>query len=102
MDIRATRENLPMSEEALEAAARIDTIWTDCLKRYGGPFLFGHFTIADAMYAPVIYRFRTYGYRPGAEGRAYMEFMRSRPSLKAWEAAAIEEPWVSERLERRE
>jgi glutathione S-transferase len=102
MDIRARRENLPMSEEALDAAARIDAIWRDCLQRYGGPFLFGHFTIADAMYAPVIYRFRTYGYTPCAESLAYMAFMRSRPSLKAWETAATEEPWVSERLERRE
>jgi len=102
MDIRAMRENLPLSDEALEATARIDAIWTDCLARYGGPFLFGHFTMADAMYAPVIYRFRTYGYAPGAPSAAYMEFMRARPSLKTWETAALAEPWHNERLERRE
>lgn len=102
MDIRAKRDNLPMSEEALANAARVDEIWRDCLTRYGGPFLFGHFTIADAMFAPVIYRFGTYGYEPGPESRAYMEFMRSRPSLQAWEKAALAEPWRSERLERLE
>jgi len=102
MDIRATRPNLPMSQDALTNAARVDAIWMDCLQRYGGPFLFGHFTMADAMFAPVIYRFLTYGYEPGDASRAYMKFMRLRPALQAWEKAAYAEPWTSERLERRE
>jgi glutathione S-transferase len=101
MDIRATRMNLPMSGDALANAKRVDEIWADCLKRYGGPFLFGHFTIADAMFAPIIYRFLTYGYEPSVESQAYMKFMRLRPSLQEWEKAAYAEPWVNERLERR-
>lgn len=100
MDIRAERPDLPMSEECLADAARMEEIWTDCLKRYGGPFLFGHFTIADCMYAPIPYRFRTYGYEPKAQAADYMRHMLARPSMREWEAAALKETWRLERFER--
>ena len=102
MDIRAMRPGLPMSEEAMAGCRRIEEIWTDCIKRYGGPFLFGAaFTIADAMYAPIAYRFRTYGVEPAGEAAEYMRFMLALPAMQEWEQAALKETWVNERLERR-
>ena len=55
----------PVKKRTLDADAetnvrRIDAMWSDCRARYGGPFLFGAFTAADAMYAPVVSRFHTY------------------------------------------
>lgn len=72
---------------------RIVSVWTDCLARSGGPFLFGHWTIADAFYTPVATRFRTYGVELAAYGddgaaAAYRDALLSTPEFLAWEAAA--------------
>ena len=70
---------------------RIDALWTECRTRYGankdgsGPFLFGAFSIADAMYAPVVSRFITYGpVNLSAESAAYMETIRNAPAFIKW------------------
>ena len=75
---------------------RIEAIWTDCRTRYGadGAFLFGGFGAADAMYAPVISRFHTYGVEVGATARAYMDVVMALPAWSEWRAAALAEPWV--------
>jgi glutathione S-transferase len=75
---------------------RVEVIWTDCRKRYGagGPFLFGAFGAADAMYAPVVSRFHTYGIEVGATARAYMDAVMALPAWAEWRAAAVNEPWV--------
>ena len=75
---------------------RIEAIWTDCRRRYGadGAFLFGGFGAADAMYAPVISRFHTYGVEVGATARAYMDVVMALPAWSEWRAAALAEPWV--------
>jgi len=75
---------------------RIEAIWTDCRRRYGadGAFLFGGFGAADAMYAPVISRFHTYGVEVGATARAYMDGVMALPAWGEWRAAALAEPWV--------
>ena len=54
---------------------RIEAIWRECREKYGsgGPFLFGHFTAADAMYAPVVTRFDTYGGELAPDTRAYVD-----------------------------
>jgi len=77
--------------------ARITALWTEAREtfgvRHGGPYLFGHFTIADAMYAPVATRFRTYGVKlatPVAE--AYKDTMLADPDMMAWEAQARLDP----------
>ena len=57
----------------------------------GGPYLFGHFTIADAMYAPVATRFRTYGVTLEPVAEAYKDAMLADPDMKAWEDAARSE-----------
>jgi glutathione S-transferase len=67
---------------------------TDCRARYGGPFLFGPFGAADAMYAPVVSRFHTYGVAVGPIARAYMDAVMTLPAWSAWRARAVEESWV--------
>jgi glutathione S-transferase len=71
-------------------------MWNDCRARFGagGPFLFGAFTAADAMYAPVVSRFHTYGVLPSEGSRAYMAAMMALPAWGDWLAAALKEPWV--------
>jgi glutathione S-transferase len=78
--------------------ARIETIWRDCRARYGaaGPFLFGAFGAADAMYAPVIWRFHTYAVEVSDAARAYMAAMMALPAWREWRDAARREPWVLE------
>lgn len=85
-----------LSADAKANVARIDAIWSDCRRRFGaaGPFLFGPFGAADAMYAPVVARFQTYGVDVGAASRAYMDATMALPAWKEWTAAAFKEPWV--------
>jgi glutathione S-transferase len=90
-----------LSEEAGENIARVQEIWTDCRARYGraGPFLFGGFTAADAMYAPVVHRFRTYAIEVSQPVRAYMDAMLAYPAFAEWTAQALAEALVIERFE---
>jgi glutathione S-transferase len=82
--------------EAQNDIRRIEALWTDCRKRFGGggPFLFGAFGAADAMYAPVVSRFQTYAIAPGPPARAYMDAVLSLPAWAEWRAAAEKETWV--------
>ena len=75
---------------------RIEAMWTDCRTRFGagGAFLFGGFGAADAMYAPVVSRFHTYGVEVGPAARAYMEAVMALPAWHEWRTAARAEPWV--------
>jgi glutathione S-transferase len=59
-----------------------------------GPFLFGKFSIADAMYAPVVCRFRSYNLPVSGYVKKYCETMLSLPAMKEWHQAAVKEPWV--------
>jgi glutathione S-transferase len=76
--------------------ARIDAIWSDCRARFSaaGPFLFGAFGAADAMYAPVVWRFHTYAVEVSAPARAYMQAIMTLPAFREWRDAARREPWV--------
>ena len=88
-----------LSRETQDDVDRVQTIWSECRARAarmsgaaGGPFLFGRFSIADAMFAPVVWRFRTYDVAlTTEEARAYYETMLSLPAMKAWEADALAE-----------
>lgn len=86
----------PQSDEVMADVARIETLWADCRARYGegGPFLFGAFTAADAMYAPVVSRFHVYGIPASASSRAYMDAMMALPAWREWTDAAMKETWV--------
>jgi glutathione S-transferase len=89
----------PVRTRALSAAAqanvaRFEAIWNGCLARYGGPFLFGKFCAADAMYAPGVARLHTYGIKVGPQTLAYMEAMMALPAWDEWRAAALKETWI--------
>jgi glutathione S-transferase len=84
----------PQAEEVIENVRRINAIWWDCLQRYGGPFLFGAFGAADAMYAPVVSRFHSYGILVSPKCHAYMDAVMALPAWREWEDAAMKEPWV--------
>ena len=88
------KRDLP--DEVAENARRIDALWSDCRSRFGagGPFLFGGFGAADAMYAPVVSRFYTYGVEVGPASRAYMAAVMALPAWQEWSAAGSREPWV--------
>jgi glutathione S-transferase len=80
---------------ALEAdVRRIDELWTEGLSRFGGPFLAGTaFTIVDAFFCPVAYRVRTYDLRLSPSAAAYANRLLQLPAMRAWETAALVEPW---------
>jgi glutathione S-transferase len=82
-----------LSADAKANIARVEEIWRECRQVYGsrGPFLFGAFTGADAMYAPVVHRFRTYAIEVGAEAKAYMETMMALPAFGEWTDAGLAE-----------
>ena len=74
--------------------ARIEGVWSACRSRHGGGggVLFGHITVADAMYAPVASRFATDGPGLGPTARAYVEAVHGLPARRAWLEAARAEP----------
>jgi glutathione S-transferase len=81
---------------ALEDGQRILAIWAEARRRFGagGPFLFGAFSAADAMFAPVVARFHTYSWPVDAASAAYMAAVRALPACAEWEAAGRAEPWT--------
>ena len=85
-----------LTPEAAVNVQRIEAIWSDCRARFGkgGPFLFGHYGAADAMYAPVVSRLHTYAVDVGAGTRAYMDAVMALPAWCEWHDAGIREPWV--------
>jgi glutathione S-transferase len=88
-------KKLALDDETLANVRRIDAMWTDCRARFGagGPFLFGHFTAADAMYVPVVSRFHTYAVEVGPVARIYMQAIMALPAWTEWRTAALQEPW---------
>ena len=98
MDLKQDRPGQGHTPEALADAARIAEIWAECRDRFGagGPFLFGDFSIADAMYAPVVTRLRTYGVPLDAGAAAYVAAVLDWPAMRRWKEAALAEPWILE------
>ena len=102
MNIRARGRSVPANPALAASIRRIDTMWSDCRRRHaaGGPWLFGAYSGADAMYAPVALRFNTYGSAGLSEAaRAYVATAVGDPLLQPWIAAATAEPEVIERDE---
>lgn len=95
MNLRRPRTPIAMSDSAKADAERVETIWRDCRQQYGkgGKYLFGRFSIADAMFAPVVTRFDTYALSMGPEARSYVETILATKALRAWTDAALEETW---------
>ena len=82
-----TRE---LSAAAQANVARFEAMWSGCRARHGGPFLFGKFCAADAMYAPVVARLHTYGIKVGPETLAYMKAMMALPAWDEWRSGGLE------------
>jgi glutathione S-transferase len=95
MNLRRPRKAIPLSTQVKADAARIDKIWSDCRKTYGksGPFLFGKFSGADAMFAPVVTRFDTYAIPCNEPSRRYMTAVMATPAFREWKEAGVKEPW---------
>lgn len=86
----------PMSEGLRRNVERVREIFETGLARFGGPWLAGaQFTAADAFYAPVAYRVRTYGLDVG-QGQAWVDHILAHPAMQEWEAAALAEDWREE------
>jgi glutathione S-transferase len=96
MNLRRPRKPVPMSEQVLKDVARIEEIWRGCRTKFGkdGKFLFGRFSIADAMYTPVVTRFDTYAVKVADDTRAYMDAIMNTEAFAAWREAALKETWI--------
>jgi glutathione S-transferase len=101
MNLRSSFPNRGVTPEVQEDIDRIVALWRDCRRRFGagGPYLFGASTIADAMYAPVVSRLRTYAVGLDADAQRYCDAVWAWPALQEWAAAAQREPMVIPRLE---
>src|ERR1700716_2952077 len=92
---------IALSDDARANVARIQQIWAECHARYGkqGPFLFGAFSGADAMFAPVVHRFRSYAIPVAPEAQPYVAAMLSLPAFAEWTRDGLAETLVIERFE---
>jgi glutathione S-transferase len=102
MNVRSSFPDRDVTPEVQLDINRVMAVWRDCRARFGegrGDFLFGHFTIADAMYAPVVTRFRTYKVELEREAEAYCSAIMALPAMQEWIAAARNEPMVVEQFE---
>ncbi len=93
MDIHASKPYDGRSAEVVADIARIVAIWESCRSRFaeGGPFLFGSFSIADAMFAPIAWRFLTYDVELPPTSRAWVAAMTALPAMQEWRSAALAE-----------
>ena len=98
MNMRRAKRRLGLPPAAIADVRRIEELWAGCREAQGqgGHFLFGSFTAADAMYAPVVNRFEVYDVPVSRETRAYMEAVMALPAWQGWRKAAMAEPWVIE------
>ena len=92
MNLKAYHKGFNIWAGAQADIDRIVEIWTECLETYGGPFLFGEMTAADAMYAPVCTRFKTYDVALNPACAAYRDRILALDSVKEWTKAALVEP----------
>lgn len=101
MNCRAIGRQVELTPELAVDIERIKTIWTDCRQQNesAGSWLFGNFTIVDAMFAPVVFRFNTYGVSGNRLITQYMNTVLNEPNIKQWHEAAKNESEVIEEEE---
>jgi glutathione S-transferase len=101
MNARATGRRVALTPPLLQDLRRIDAIWSSCRRDHGerGPYLFGDFSTADAMFAPVVLRIRTYGLPLSGLATHYCDHLLADPRLREWIAAAERETTVLPREE---
>ncbi len=100
-NVRGRYPGKGMTPDSKKDIDRILEIWTTCRNKFKnqGSYLFGHFTVADAMFMPIVTRFRTYGVVLKGIALNYAETMLGLKAFKEWEDAAIKEPWVIKKSE---
>lgn len=96
MNCRAMGRKVPLPDELTADIDRVIAIWSDCNHRYGGEWLFGEFSVADAMYAPVVLRFRTYGINLPDSAKVYANRVLESIAMQEWLTAAETEIEVIE------
>jgi len=98
MNTRASGRRTAPNPERTADIARIEELWNDCRTRFGagGPWLFGEYSVADAMYAPVVLRFRTYGAPLTPASQSYVATVLGDAALQEWLDAAAAETWTLE------
>jgi len=94
MNFRRKVAKLDLPEGVMEDVARIETIWKEMRRKSGGPFLFGAFSAADAMFAPVVNRFEIYDLVSDTGTLDYMAAMKAHPAWIQWRDAAAQETWI--------
>jgi len=96
MNVRRRMPGRGRTPEVLAEISRIQTMWNDCRARFGadGPFLYGEFSVADAMYAPVVSRFYTYEVELQGGAREYAEFVYALAAMQEWITGANSETEV--------
>ena len=101
MNVRREISGRARTPEVAVDVGRIETIWNECRSRHGadGPFLFGAFCIADAMYAPVASRFRTYGVALAGAAVQYAAAIHALPAMREWVAGAHAEAEINPQYE---
>jgi len=99
MNLKAKHGGKKIWGGALGDIERVKTIWAECLQKYGGPYLFGERGMADAMYAPVVTRFLTYGVQLDKPLADYCETIMTMPEMVEWIDAAKKEPEEIEELD---
>lgn len=99
-DMRARHPKHPQNHAVTVGIERIVSIWSDCRARFGtgGDFLFGPYTIADAVYAPVVSRFTTYDVTLEGAAARYRDAVWEWPPMQEWIEAAAAEPWIIDTL----
>jgi glutathione S-transferase len=99
MNLKSQHDTFKVFSGARPDIERIKTIWRECLAQYGGPYLFGDLSMADAMYAPVCTRFRTYAVPLEPDLQRYCERILDWPLLIEWTQGAVSEPDEIDELE---
>lgn len=94
MNMRRKQAALHVSDDVRADVERIETIWRELRTVSGAPFLFGAFSAADAMFAPVVNRFDIYDLVHDKDTLAYIAAVKSHPAWVEWQTAAVSEPWV--------
>jgi glutathione S-transferase len=97
MNLKRVPRPIELNEDVKADVARIEAIWNDCRMRYGkqGHFLFGEFSAADCMYAPVATRFRNYDVPVDLVASAYVDTIHALPAFERWREAGLKEAWTA-------
>ncbi len=94
MNMNRKVEALDVNDAVKNDVKRIEEIWSQCLSKSNGPFLFGEFCIADAMYAPIVNRLHIYKLSDHPDVLSYRKAMTTLPEWQEWETAGRKESWI--------